>query len=87
MLVAFVLNRIYVFPFAEGSLHQQMAWFVLINVGAFPVVWAVAFVLGELVFSVWMPRQFALGIGHAIAICLPALINFALHKLITFRGA
>jgi hypothetical protein len=34
-----------------------------------------------------LPQQPAFAIGHGVAITLPTFANFALYKLITFRGA
>jgi putative flippase GtrA len=87
ILVAFVLNKIFVFPYSERSLKFELFFFFVVNIAAFPFVWAAAYVLGEWMLVRWMPKQFALALGHAIAITLPVFVNFALHKFITFRGA
>ena len=85
MVVAFVLNKIYVFPFSGNSLNFEMFWFFAVNILAFPLVWAVAYGLGEWVLARVIQRQVALGLAHGVAITLPVFVNFALHKLITFR--
>jgi putative flippase GtrA len=82
----FVLNKIYVFPYSGRSLDYEMFFFVVVNVGAFPFVWATAYVLGEWTLSNWMRPDLALALGHAIAITMPVFVNFALHKFVTFRG-
>jgi putative flippase GtrA len=87
ILVAFVLNKIYVFPYSERSLKFEVSAFLLVNIAAFPVVWAVAYVLGEWILTVYMPRSLALALAHGFAITLPVFVNYALHKLVTFRGA
>jgi putative flippase GtrA len=86
MAVAFVLNKRYVFPYSRRPLATEMSFFVLFNVAAFPFVWVVAYVLGELVFPGFLPRQIALALGHGCGVVLPVLVNFVLHKSITFRG-
>jgi putative flippase GtrA len=86
MLVAFILNKIYVFPTSGRSLNFEMFFFFLVNIAAFPLVWAVAYVLGEGVLIKSMPPQPALALAHGFAITLPVFINYALHKLVTFRG-
>jgi len=83
--VAFTLNKIYVFPLSKRPLKFEVSFFFLVNVAAFPLVWIVAYVLGELVLEKYVDRQFALAIAHGIAITLPVFANFALHKLFTFR--
>ena len=87
MAVAFVLNKRYVFPYSRRPLAAEMSFFVLFNLAAFPVVWIAAYVLGELVLPRFLPEQLALALGHGCAVALPVLVNFVLHKSITFRGA
>jgi putative flippase GtrA len=87
IIVAFVLNRIYVFPYSERSLETEMFLFFVVNITVFPLVWVAAYVLGEWIFVAWLSRQPALALGHGIAILSPVFLNFALHKFITFRGA
>lgn len=87
MAVAFALNKRYVFPYSRRPLAAEMSFFVLFNVAAFPVVWGIAYFLGERLLPGVLPRQFALAVGHGCAVALPALVNFVLHKSITFRGA
>jgi len=87
MAVAFLLNKRYVFPYSQRPLAAEMSFFVLFNLTAFPVVWAIAYVLGERLLPSLLPRQLALALGHGCAVAVPALVNFVLHKLITFRGA
>lgn len=87
ILVAFTLNKIYVFPYSRRSLNFEMFFFFLVNIAAFPVVWAVAYLLGERVLAPIVPREVALALAHGFAITLPVFVNYALHKLVTFRGA
>jgi putative flippase GtrA len=86
MAVAFVLNKRYVFPYSERPVAAEMSFFVLFNLAAFPVVWVIAYVLGEQLLPALLPRQLALALGHGCAVAVPALVNFVLHKSITFRG-
>ena len=87
MSVAFVLNKIYVFPYSERSLKAEIFFFFAVNIAAFPLVWVVAYVLGEWMLVHYLQPSLALAIAHGVAITLPVFINYALHKLITFRGA
>jgi putative flippase GtrA len=86
MAVAFVLNKHYVFPYSRRPVAAEMSFFVLFNLAAFPIVWVIAYLLGEQLLPGLLPRQLALALGHGCAVTVPALINFVLHKLITFRG-
>ena len=87
MAVAFVLNKRYVFPYSQRTVAAEVSFFVLFNLAAFPVVWVIAYLLGERFLPGLMPRQLALALGHGCAVAIPALVNFVLHKFITFRGA
>lgn len=87
ILVAFTLNKIYVFPYSRRPLTFEVFFFFLVNIAAFPPVWALAYVLGEWVFVDYVPRQIALALAHGFAITLPVFVNYAVHKLVTFRGA
>ncbi len=86
MAVAFVLNKRYVFPHSQRPLAAEISFFVLFNGAAFPFVWVAAYVLGEWVFSAWMPRELALALGHGCGVALPVLVTFVLHRSVTFRG-
>jgi putative flippase GtrA len=87
MAVAFMLNKYYVFPYSQRPVSNEMFFFVLFNLTAFPAVWVTAYVFGERVLPGLLPPQLALAIGHGCGVAVPALINFVLHKMITFRGA
>ena len=87
MIVAFILNKTYVFPYSQRSLKFEVFFFFLVNIAAFLLVWVTAYVLGEWVLSRYIDRQLALALAHGFAITLPVFVNYALHKLVTFRGA
>jgi putative flippase GtrA len=87
MGTAFLLCRKYVFPLSTQPLRNELSFFVIFNVAAFPVVWVAAYWLGEHVLPGLMPRGVTLALGHAIALAIPVFVNFALHKFITFRAA
>jgi putative flippase GtrA len=87
IIVAFVLNKIYVFPYSGRALHFEISMFFAVNIAAFPLVWVVAYVIGEWVLVNYLARELALALAHGFAITLPVFLNYALHKLVTFRGA
>jgi putative flippase GtrA len=87
MSVAFILNKIYVFPSSRRSYAFEVTAFFSVNIAAFPFVWVAAYVLGEWVLARHLQPEISRAIAHGVAITLPVLVNFALHKLITFRGA
>jgi putative flippase GtrA len=87
MTVGFVLNKRFVFPYSRRPVAAEASFFVLFNLAAFPIVWVIAFLLGERLLPGLLPQQLALALGHGCAVAVPALVNFVLHKFITFRGA
>jgi putative flippase GtrA len=84
--VAYLLNMRFVFLAATRPINEQVRYFVLVNVIAFPFVWTTAYVLAEIVFP-WIgftyhPRA----VAHAIAIGI-LVVNYVTHKYFTFREA
>lgn len=85
MLVAFELNRRFVFPTAIDSRRQQFARFVAVNAVSFVVVWVISMLLGEVLLPRLMRRDWAEAIGHGIGLLSPAVLSFILHRRYTFR--
>ena len=86
ILVAYGLNRVFVFPDSKQARHREVMWFVAVNLGAFPFVWAIAYALGDLVLARFMAADLARALGHGAAITTPVFVNFALHKFVTFKS-
>jgi putative flippase GtrA len=84
---AYALNKRFVFTQSGRSVKGEVRWFVFFNLAAFPLVWGASVFLAEQALPglglLWHPRE----IAHAIAIALPLVLNFYLHKLVTFREA
>jgi putative flippase GtrA len=87
MSVAFILNKIYVFRHSTRSYRFEVTAFFLVNIAAFPFVWAIAYVLGEWALPRYLEPELSRALAHGFAITLPVFVNYALHKLVTFRGA
>ena len=81
VLVAFELNRRFVFPTAPGDRRGQFMRFLAVT-----VVWLVSMLLGELLLPRFMSRAWAEAIGHGVGVLSPAVLSFALHKRYTFRS-
>ena len=86
VLVAFELNRRFVFPSAGGERRAQFARFLLVNAISFTLVWLVSMLLGEVLLPKVMERQWAEAVGHGIGILSPVLLSYLLHKHFTFRA-
>lgn len=86
ILIAFELNRRFVFPHASGGRHGQFMRFLAVNAVSFVVVWLVSMLLGEILLPRIMPRVWAEALGHGIGVLSPAVLSFALHSRYTFRA-
>ena len=84
---AFVLNRWLVFPPSGRALRAEVSYFVVFNVAAFPLVWGTSVVLAESLLPALGMTALVRELAHAIAIALPLVVNFYLHKFVTFREA
>lgn len=87
VVVAFTLNRLFVFPACGKAMRYEIAWFCTFNALAFPVVVASSVALRAFVFGPFLKPALAEAAAHGCAILIPVVFNFAAHRLITFRGA
>ncbi|WP_165837224.1 GtrA family protein [Phenylobacterium hankyongense] len=85
-VTAFVLNRAFVFPASGKPLRHEVAWFLVFNLIAFPVVVGVAILLRDHLFGRFLAPGPAETVAHACAILTPVVFNFAAHRLVTFRA-
>jgi putative flippase GtrA len=84
MAVAFALNRTCVFPGATTTLAQQTTRFVATNLAFLPVVWLASLFFANTFFpyvGITWGRE---GLSHGIAVALPTVITFFIHKFFTF---
>lgn len=86
MLVAFLLNRRYVFPRSARPAHLQLRDFVVVNLAFFPVVWGATLLLERLLLAAGM-TTYPQAVAHAAAIAIPVLATFLLYKLHAFKDA
>ena len=85
--VAFVLNRAFVFPASGKPVRQEMTWFFVFNLIAFPIVLGASVVLRDDVFAPFLAPAVAETAAHGCAILVPVVFNFAAHRLVTFAQA
>jgi putative flippase GtrA len=87
MVVAFTLFSRYVFPASPRPLHEQIKFFVLVNIAGIIQVWAVSMGLLYYVFpAVGFIGPLAEPLAHGLAICVPTVSSYFGHKLLTFGG-
>ena len=85
LVIAFELNRRYVFPSAPSERRRQFIRFLMVNLLAFGLVWLISVSVGELVLPRFLPRPVAHAIGHGLGIISPVALSYILHKRYTFR--
>jgi putative flippase GtrA len=85
MIIAFELNRRYVFPAGGDARHRQFLRFFLVNILSFATVWAVSVGLGVYILPRFMAPGLAEALGHGVGVLSPALASYFLHKHFTFR--
>ncbi|WP_374655166.1 GtrA family protein [Dongia sp.] len=86
VIVAFILNCIFVFPNSVRSLGHRLSFFVGTNALMFPVVWTVSTILEAIVFPFIGIVRHADEIAHACGLVAPVLLSFLIHKFFTFGG-
>ena len=90
MAVAYALNKRYVFTESGNPVHQEMMWFVLVNLFAVLQTWALSVYLAG-VLPPYMPFDgkqavaLAEAVAHIAGIMLPVFTSYLGHKYLTFR--
>ena len=85
LIVAFVLNKVYVFPKSTVDTSAQIRRFIVVNTITLPLVWLTSlFLVKTLTFIVDMQLREA--VAHGIAVALPAISSFVAYKLFAFKG-
>lgn len=86
MVIAFCLFRSFVFGRSGHGAKKETYRFVVVNVVALVVVWA----LSTFLAGVLLPRlgvtSYAEDIGHMIAVCVPAITSYLGHSRYTFKA-
>ena len=87
MVIAFTLFSRYVFPASPRPLHEQIKYFVLVNIAGIIQVWVVSMTLLYYVFpAIGFSGVLAEPIAHGLAIGVPTISSYFGHKFLTFRG-
>jgi putative flippase GtrA len=85
MATAFVLNRQFVFTASTNRLHQQIFWFLAVNVLALVQTLLVSLLLARVVLPglgvTWHVEE----IAHAVGIAIPIFTSYLGHQRLTFR--
>jgi putative flippase GtrA len=85
MATAFVLNRQFVFNGSTNRLHQQILWFVVVNMLALVQTLLVSLLLARIVLPTLGVTWHSEEIAHAIGIAVPIFTSYIGHQRLTFR--
>lgn len=84
MIVAYGLMRRFVFVASERSVASEMRRFVVVNLVAFALVWAISVALARIVFPEIGMTWHADDIAHFIGVMVPAVTSYIGHRFYTF---
>ncbi|MFC5743962.1 GtrA family protein [Dyella tabacisoli] len=85
MVTAFLLNRAFVFPEGNESVHKQVGWFVAINALAVLQTLGISLLLAKWVFPTINFSFHPEMVAHAVGIVVPIFSSYIGHKKFTFR--
>jgi putative flippase GtrA len=85
MLAAYVLMRNKVFQKTQKNVKTELSFFVLVNLFAIALSWAVSVSLAEYFFPKMELELYRYEIAHLCGIIVPAISSYFGHKNLTFR--
>lgn len=85
MIVAFMLNRLFVFRKTVNPLHRQAFWFTIVNLVAVAETLIVSLLLVDIVFPHIGFRWHTETVSHTIGVMAPIVTSFFGHQKLTFR--
>lgn len=85
MITAFVLNRLFVFTSSQNPIHNQIYWFILVNVAAVTQTALISVWLADYVLPMLHVYNQTQTIAHAVGVTVPIATSYVGHKHLTFR--
>ena len=85
MLVAFILNKKFVFDANGSNLNQQINRFVQVNLFGMALVWLVSVTLARYVFPALSFTWYADDIAHLIGLACPMISSYFGYRYYTFK--
>jgi putative flippase GtrA len=85
LVLAFVLNRAFVFVDASNTLRNQAWWFTLVNLAALIQTLVISVALGKYALPALGIDTYAETIAHGIGVLVPVVTSYLGHKRLTFR--
>lgn len=85
MIVAFVLNRLFVFQTPRHGFHHQALWFTIVNIAAVLQTLAISFLLARWLLPWWGLHRHVDTVAHVVGVTVPAVTSYVGHRFLTFR--
>ncbi|MVV48168.1 GtrA family protein [Pseudomonas sp. PB120] len=85
LLAGFVLMRAFVFQTSQKSVFRQTAYYIVVNMFALAITWAVSVYLAKVIFPAIGFYNGAEGTAHLIGISAPMVTSYFGHKYLTFK--
>jgi putative flippase GtrA len=86
MITAFLLNRTFVFKYANNSLREQAFWFTVVNLAAVAQTLLVSLALANYVLPALGLNWHAELVAHAFGVAVPVITSYIGHKHLSFKG-
>lgn len=85
MVVAFTLNKLFVFRESRQAMHHAAGYFILVNLVGAAQTWAVSMLLLHWGLPWLGITRFVPEIAHGVGVCVPVFTSYLGHKHLSFR--
>jgi putative flippase GtrA len=85
IIIAFILNKIFVFK-KKGETHVQVFWFIVVNIIAYIQILFIALLFRSILFPIVHFYFYPEAVAHFIGLASTTITSYLLHKFLTFRN-
>ena len=85
MIIAFLLNSLFVFRRSNKDIRKQAFSFVIVNLSFYPVVWIISIGMNYFLISYGVNETYSELLAHGIAVAFPMFATFLIYKFHTFK--
>ena len=86
MIIAFILNKLFVFEQSTHSTQKEFFYFTLVNVVAILQTYIISVGLAKFAFPYLGFIFYPEAVAHAIGVIFPVFTSFFGHKYLSFKG-
>ena len=85
MMIAFILNKLFVFRGSRQSTNRSIIYFVIVNGVAVFQTWGISVLLAYHILPYFGIKSFVQEIAHAIGLGIPIISSYFGHKKLSFK--